>query len=62
MGYLWPFVSTRLISGSLDSKGSPYRPYAITFLPPGSFLLQLYSAFDDDLQGICSYSVLYWYR
>lgn len=31
-------------------------PYAITFLPPGSFLLQLYSAFDDDLQGICSCS------
>ena len=33
-------------------------PYAITFLPSGSFLLQLYSAFDDDLQGICSYSMV----
>ena len=32
--------------------------YTITFLPPGSFLLQLYSAFDDDLQGICSYSMV----
>ena len=28
--------------------------YAITFLPGGSFL---YSAFDDDLQGICSCSM-----
>ena len=37
-------------------QGLHIFPYAITFLPPGSFLLQLYSAFDDDLQGICSYS------
>ena len=36
-------------------------PYAITFLPGGSFFvafdLQLYSVFDDDLQGICSCSM-----
>ena len=40
--------------------------YAITFLPGGSFFvafdLLLYSSFGDDLQDICLYSVLYWYR
>jgi len=37
-------------------------PYAITFLPGGSFFvtlyLQLYSAFGDDLQDICLYSMV----
>jgi len=36
--------------------------YAITFLSGGSFFvafdLQLYSVFDDDLQGICLYSMV----
>ena len=37
-------------------------PYAITFLPGGSFFvpfdLQLYSTFDDDLQSIWFYSMV----